>query len=145
MKPSLLSILLVQFLAVGNFVSAQSSPASFAYVLQADSLAKSKTAAVAKLAACDRDWIVLDANFSSDAPWTAADLAAIRAGRAGRKVIAYISIGEAEDYRAYWQRAWDADRDGQPDAGAPAFLLAQNPEWKGNYRVKYWQAGRRKK
>jgi cysteinyl-tRNA synthetase len=133
--------LLVQFLAIGNSILAQSSPASFAYVLQADSLAKSKAEAVAKLAACGRDWIVLDASFSGDEPWTAADLAAIRAGRAGRKVIAYLSIGEAEDYRAYWHREWDADRDGKPDAGAPAFLLAQNPEWKGNYRVKYWQAG----
>ena len=139
MKLSLFPILLVQFLVIGNSLSAQSSPASFAYVLQADSLAKSKGEAVAKLAACGRDWIVLDANFSGDQPWTSADLAAIRAGRAGRKVIAYLSIGEAEDYRAYWHREWDANRDGQPDAGAPAFLLAQNPEWKGNYRVKYWQ------
>jgi hypothetical protein len=50
-------------------LSAQSpAPASLAYVLQADSLAKSKAEAIAKLAACDRDWIVLDANFSSDAP-----------------------------------------------------------------------------
>ena len=142
MKFSLFPILLVQFLAIGNSISAQqSSPASFAYVLQADALANSKAEAVAKLAACGRDWIVLDANFSSDEPWTAVDLAAIRAGRAGRKVIAYLSIGEAEDYRAYWRREWDADRDGKPDAAAPPFLLAQNPEWKGNYRVKYWQAG----
>ena len=141
MKLSLFPVFLVQFLAIGNSILAQSSPASFTYVLQADSLAKSKAEAVAKLAACGRDWIVLDANFSSDEPWTAADLAAIRAGRAGRKVIAYLSIGEAEDYRAYWQREWDADRDGKPDAAAPAFLLAQNPEWKGNYRVKYWQPG----
>ena len=142
MKLSLLSFLLVQFLAVGNSVSAQPSPpASFAYVLQADSLAKSKAAAVAKLAASGRDWIVLDASFSSDEPWTADDLAAIRAARPGRKVIAYLSIGEAEDYRAYWNPKWDANHDGKPDAGAPAFLLAQNPQWKGNYRVKYWQAG----
>src|ERR1039457_4358564 len=133
MKLSLLSILLTQFFAIGNSISAeQSPPASFAYVLQADSLAKSKTEAVTKLAASERDWIVLDAGFSSDGPWTAADLAAIRAGRAGRKVIAYLSIGEAEDYRVYWQSAWRTN--------APAWLLAQNPEWKGNYRVKYWQA-----
>jgi cysteinyl-tRNA synthetase len=123
----------MRFLVIGNSVLAQSSPASFAYVLQADSLAKSKAEAVAKLAACGRDWIVLDASFSSDEPWTAADLAAIRAGRAGRKMIAYLSIGEAEDYRAYWQSSWRTN--------APAWLLAQNPEWKGNYRVKYWQAG----
>ena len=132
MKLPLISILLAQFFTIGNSIcSAQSSPASFAYVLQADSLAKSKAEAVAKLAACARDWIVLDANFSGDEPWTAADLAAIRAGRAGRKVIAYLSIGEAEDYRAYWRGSWRTN--------PPAFLLGENPEWKGNYRVKYWQ------
>ena len=125
----LLSFLL---LAVGSFIAhAQSAPASFAYVLQADALAKSKAEAVAKLAACGRDWIVLDARFSSDEPWTVKDLSAIRAGKTGRKIIAYLSIGEAEDYRAYWQPGWRT----QP----PAFLLKENPEWKGNYRVKYWQ------
>ena len=126
----LLSFLL---LVVGSFISyAQSAPASFAYVLQADALAKSKAEAVATLAACGRDWIVLDARFSTDEPWTEKDLSAIRAGKAGRKVIAYLSIGEAENYRAYWQRSWSTN--------VPGFLLAENPEWKGNYRVKYWQA-----
>jgi cysteinyl-tRNA synthetase len=131
MKLSLLFLLLSPLLAVGGSVQSQSSPASFAYVLQADSLAKSKAGAVQKLAASGRDWIVLDANFSGDEPWSAADLAAIHAGRVGRKVIAYLSIGEAEDYRAYWQRSWKTN--------PPAFLLGENPEWKGNYRVKYWQ------
>ena len=115
-------------------------PASFAYVLQADALAKSRTAAVAQLAACGRDWIVLDAAFSTDEPWTPAVLKFIRAGKSGRKVIAYLSIGEAEDYRPYWQRAWDANKDGQPDPNAPAFLVGENPEWHGNYRVRYWHA-----
>ena len=115
-----------------SLLAQQTSPASFAYVLQADSLAKSKAAAVAKLAAGGRDWIVLDASFSTDEPWTAADLASIRAGKTGRKVIAYLSIGEAEDYRAYWQTSWKTS--------PPAFLLGENPEWKGNFRVKYWQA-----
>ena len=132
MKLPLLSVLLVPFLAIGNSILAQSSPASFAYVLQADSLARSKAEAVQKLAASGRDWIVLDANFSGDESWTAANLATIRAGRTGRKVIAYLSIGEAEDYRAYWQGTWKTN--------PPAFLLGENPEWKGNYCVKYWQA-----
>lgn len=122
-----------------QILSRAQTPASFAYVLQADVFAASKDDAVIQLAACGRDWLVLDANFSGDEAWTADDLSAIRAGAAGRKVIAYLSIGEAEDYRAYWQRAWDANRNGKPDAGAPAFLLAENPQWKGNYRVKYWQ------
>jgi cysteinyl-tRNA synthetase len=120
------------FIFLCHLLFAQTSPASFAYVLQADSLAKSKAAAVAKLASCGRDWIVLDASFSTDEPWTAADLASIRAGKTGRKVIAYLSIGEAEDYRAYWQTSWKTN--------PPAFLLGENPEWKGNFRVKYWNA-----
>ena len=52
MKLSLLSIVFAPFLVFGNSILAQSSPASFAYVLQADSLAKSKAEAVQKLAAC---------------------------------------------------------------------------------------------
>lgn len=107
-------------------------PASFAYVLQADAFAKTKAQAVERLQQCGRDWIVLDAAFSSDSPWTAADLATIRSGQPGRKVIAYLSIGEAEDYRPYWRAEW------KRASTAPAWLLAENPEWKGNYRVKYW-------
>ena len=116
------------------------APKSFAYVLQADSLADTKAAAVVKLAQCERDWIVLDAAFSNEQPWLPADLKFIRTGKTGRKVIAYLSIGEAEDYRPYWRREWDANKDGKPDTNAPAFLLAENPDWHGNYRVKYWNA-----
>jgi cysteinyl-tRNA synthetase, unknown class len=119
------------FLA-GFVLRAPAQPASLAYLLQADSFAKSKTEAVEKLASCDRDWIVLDANFSTDEPWTTNDLSAIRAGKPGRKIIAYLSIGEAENYRTYWQSFWSTN--------APTFLLGENPEWKGNFRVKYWQA-----
>lgn len=113
---------------------------SMAYVLQPDSFAKSKAAAVARLAACDRDLIVLEHAYGTaqGQQWTPNELAAIRRGKPGRKVVAYISIGEAEDYRPYWHKEWDADKDGRPDAGAPKFLCAVNPEWKGNYKVKYW-------
>jgi cysteinyl-tRNA synthetase, unknown class len=121
-----------------QFTFAQSPPTSFAYILQADSFAKTKSAAVERLAACGRDWIMLDAAFSGDTPWEHADLDAIRGGQAGRKVVAYISIGEAEDYRPYWRKEWGSK--GKLTAAAPAWLGAENPQWKGNYRVKYWQA-----
>ena len=117
---------------------AQTVPTSFAYVLQADALAKTKSAAVERLAACGRDWVVLDAVFSGDSPWVRADLDAIRRGRESRKVIAYISIGEAEDYRPYWRKEWGSK--GKLTAAAPSWLGAENAEWKGNYRVKYWNA-----
>ncbi len=131
-------IALVATLFSASFAAAKSSPASFAYILQADSFAKSKSAAVGQLAASGRDWIVLDATFGGDTPWERADLDAIRRGHAGRKVIAYISIGEAEDYRPYWRKEWGSN--GKLTAVAPKWLGVENPEWKGNYRVKYWNA-----
>ena len=117
---------------------AGSAPSSFAYVLQADALEKTKPAAIERLAASGRDWIVLDAVFNSDTPWTRADLDALRARKPERKIIAYLSIGEAEDYRPYWRKEWGTRR--KLTAAAPAWLGSENPQWKGNYRVKYWNA-----
>lgn len=47
-----------------------------------------------------------------------------------RLVIAYFSIGEAEDYRSYWKKEWSREK--------PHWILEENPDWKGNYLVKYW-------
>lgn len=119
---------------------ATAAPPSLAYVLQAEKLAGGRAKVVGKLAGCDRDRIVLDAFFTGGAGgrWKKSEIAAIRDGKPGRKVIAYLSIGEAEDYRSYWRKTWDADKDGKPDADAPDWLLGENPDWKGNYRVRYW-------
>jgi len=57
-----------------------------------------------------------------------ADIERLRA--AGKTVLAYLSIGEAEDYRFYWDASW------QP--GSPAYLAEENPDWPGNYAVEYW-------
>lgn len=48
-----------------------------------------------------------------------------------RIVIAYLSIGEAEDYRNYWNKSWSRKR--------PEWIVEENPNWKGNYVVKYWK------
>ncbi len=45
-------------------------------------------------------------------------------------VLSYLSIGEAEDYRSYWQDSWEE--------GSPSFLDKENPDWEGNFKVKYW-------
>jgi len=121
-----------------HFACAESNPASFAYILQADSFAGTKNAAVAQLKESGRDWIVLDAAFADDTPWEQADLDTIRMGKAGRKVVAYLSIGEAEDYRPYWQSDWVSNS--KRTTTAPVWLGIENPDWKGNYRVKYWNA-----
>lgn len=48
----------------------------------------------------------------------------------GTIVLAYLSIGEAENYRNYWQSDWRV--------GNPSFIDLENPSWPGNYKVKYW-------
>ncbi len=47
-----------------------------------------------------------------------------------RLLIAYMSIGEAEDYRYYWQPQWTKN--------PPEWLGKENPNWKGNFYVQYW-------
>ena len=137
MKNLLLSVAVLASM-LAHFACAESNPASFAYILQADSFAKTKPAVVAKLKESGRDWIVLDASFTGDTPWEQADLDTIRNGKAGRKVVAYLSIGEAEDYRPYWQSEWVSN--GKRTAAAPVWLGIENLDWKGNYQVKYWNA-----
>ena len=47
-----------------------------------------------------------------------------------RLVLAYLNVGEAEDYRSYWKKAWEK----QP----PEWLGASNAFWKGDHRVRHW-------
>lgn len=51
-------------------------------------------------------------------------------GNRPRRIVAYMSIGEAEPYRFYWREEW------RP--GSPAWLLQPNPDWPDNYRVRFW-------
>ncbi|MCY7007679.1 endo alpha-1,4 polygalactosaminidase [Fusobacterium simiae] len=39
-------------------------------------------------------------------------------------------MGEAEDYRFYWNKKWDKKK--------PEWIVAENDNWEGNYIVKYW-------
>lgn len=56
-----------------------------------------------------------------------------------RILLAYIDIGQAEDYRTYWESTWVAPTDTQP--GSPDFLVTIDPDgWSGNYPVAYWDS-----
>ncbi len=60
-----------------------------------------------------------------------------RADGKRRLVLAYIDIGEAEDYRTYWSADWIAPTENQ--RGNPDFLITPDPDgWSGNYPVAYW-------
>jgi len=55
--------------------------------------------------------------------------------------IAYISIGEAESYRFYWEKPWVEKKNAlRLTSKAPKWLGHTNPDWEGNYKVRYWDA-----
>lgn len=89
---------------------------------------------VASLAATDFDLLVVD--HSRDGTEAGilrpAEVAALhrRPSGAPRLVLSYMSIGEAEDYRFYWRESWRT--------APPTWLDEENPEWPGNYKVRYW-------
>jgi len=84
------------------------------------------------------EMIVMDysADGSDEGKFTPENIAQIK--DSGKLAIAYISIGEAEDYRWYWDADWDADHNGSPDMNAPPWLGPENPDWEGNYEVRFW-------
>ena len=83
------------------------------------------------LADTNFDVIIMDA-FYEDALYTAAEVTALKTknNTGSRLVIAYMSIGEAEDYRYYWEADWETS--------PPDWLDEENPDWAGNYKVRYW-------
>ena len=86
------------------------------------------------VAASPYDLMVIDysRDGSAEQAFSRADVMAMQRKPDGtqRLVLAYLSIGEAEDYRSYWQRGWASS--------PPAWLGVENPDWPGNYAVRYW-------
>ena len=99
---------------------------------------------VAALAAAPHDLVVTD--FSRDGTeagrFTFDEVCAIQDGRGRRKVVAaYLSIGEAEQFRTYWNPAWTTTGTaaGKLTAAAPSFLGPTNPDWPESRKVRYWE------
>jgi cysteinyl-tRNA synthetase len=55
----------------------------------------------------------------------------LRQSPGGEKIVlCYMSIGQAEDYRFYWEREWYSN--------PPVWLDEADPDWAGDYWVRYW-------
>ncbi len=100
------------------------------YVLQPEA-----PASPAAIAESDFDLVVMDysADGTGDTEFAASQIAAIQAS--GKVALAYLSIGEAESYRFYWDPTWN-DQVNDPDA--PNWLGEENPDFPGNYKVRFW-------
>jgi len=77
-----------------------------------------------KLSADDSDLYILDPQKGDGTYWKPGELREVtNNGKA--KALCYLSVGEAEDYRSYWNPFAD-------------YVGQENPDWKGNYRAKFW-------
>jgi cysteinyl-tRNA synthetase, unknown class len=90
----------------------------------------------AKIAASPFDLVVIDASQfvgEKEVPLTKAEVERMKVKPDGSKrmVIAYFSVGEAENYRSYWKPEWNKTK--------PAWVGKENKEWKDNFLVKYWE------
>jgi len=85
---------------------------------------------LSELAAAPFDILVIDYSRHGDEAhrFSPEDVARLQKG--GRRVLAYLSIGEAEEYRYYWDPLWKAK--------PPPWLEKPNPDWPGNLKVRYW-------
>jgi cysteinyl-tRNA synthetase len=78
--------------------------------------------------------IVIDTTLdpASGRTATSSELAPLKRKPDGsrRIVLAYLSVGEAADYRPYWQPGWSEH--------APSWLGPENPNWPHAYPVRFW-------
>ncbi|MBS2035066.1 endo alpha-1,4 polygalactosaminidase [bacterium] len=74
------------------------------------------------------DLLITDPTQDGRTPLSASEMARLKSK--SPLLLGYLSLGEAENYRPYWQKGW------RP--GRPAWLGPSNPEWGGNYKVHYW-------
>ena len=106
------------------------SAKNFLYILDPE-LFGTKTNFITAVTGTNYDLLIIDLFFDGE-PYTTLELDELRNKQNGgtRMVVAYMSIGEAEDYRFYWQTEWDTH--------PPTWLKEENPNWEGNYKVEYW-------
>ncbi len=95
------------------------------------------------LSSATHDLLVIDSSrdgtnagrFSMD------EITRMKDGMGGQSVVAsYISIGEASDFRDYWNRGWTAGGDASDalTGKAPDWLGPVNPDWPESRKVRYW-------
>ncbi|MGV3458927.1 MAG: endo alpha-1,4 polygalactosaminidase [Flavobacterium sp.] len=115
-----------------NNITVLDQAKNFLYLINPENFA-SKQAFISAVAATDYDAVIIDL-FFEEQQFTPSEIQQLKQKANGgiRMVICYMSIGEAEDYRYYWNNAWAAS--------PPSWMAAENPDWPGNYKVRYWDS-----
>ncbi len=103
---------------------------NFLYLINSGDFS-SKAGFISAVAATNYDVVIMDLFHNKEA-FTKDELSQmkLKANGGSRLLICYMSIGEAEDYRYYWNPSWKR--------GDPDWLARENPDWRGNFKVEYW-------
>jgi len=104
---------------------------NFLYLIDPENFS-TKADFIRAVKATNYDVIIMDLFFNDGTPFSASGIRSLKVKPNGGKrlVICYLSIGEAENYRYYWKKEWNTH--------PPEWLAAENPNWPGDYKVKYW-------
>jgi cysteinyl-tRNA synthetase len=113
-----------------NNITSLKQAKNFLYLINPESYV-SKSAFINAVTATNYDVVIMDL-FLNNEQFTSAEVAQLHNKESGGKrlVVCYMSIGEAEEYRYYWQSSWSKNK--------PDWIAKENPGWPGNYKVKYW-------
>jgi len=78
------------------------------------------------------DLVIMDLFFDDSGELIFDDVTSLKTKLNGgsRLIIAYMSIGETENYRYYWNSDWNNN--------PPIWLEEENPIFEGNFKVRYW-------
>ena len=113
-------------------IESLSETRNFLYLINPSSFS-GKNEFLAALQNTNYDLLLIDLFFDGET-LTAEEINSLKTKSNGgnRLILAYMSIGEAEDYRYYWNENWINN--------PPDWLVEENPFWEGNYKVKYWMS-----
>lgn len=73
------------------------------------------------------DLVVTDTGSDTIKRFSRAQIEELKESGSGKRIIAYLSLGAAENYRGYWKAEWNKLR--------PEWMREENKLFKGNFRV----------
>lgn len=97
---------------------------------------------IGKVAAVPEDLVVIDYEHALEdgkrVQWTPDEVAKLKVKPDGsrRYVLSYLSVGEAEEKRFYWNADWKTN-----PSSKPSWLHIPNCAWPGAYAVRFWEDG----
>ncbi|MBN2436952.1 MAG: endo alpha-1,4 polygalactosaminidase [Spirochaetes bacterium] len=114
-----------------NDISKMSDVQNFLYIINGEEYT-SKEDFITDVSSTNYDLVIMDLFDNNQDPYTSSQIDELntKANGAKRMVVCYMSIGEAEDYRYYWKDEWSKN--------SPDWMDEENPDWEGNFKVKYW-------